>query len=186
MSRKKKLKYKNSGNDRHTFSRSEDDEDMAVSAVVLRKKSPSEVKSCNDLTEESDTVCAKNKSNLYLIKSHSFIDKACQEPDLSAIRSMLLESVSKNDKVKKRPKSMPNAASAKRESFLRLSIHRLSRSFSRIKAKESSAGNSSSSSNASGNEVYINEKLHKLKEEEDVGSVEDTTLVGDTTLVETR
>lgn len=171
MSRKKKLKNKNnSGNDRRKDCRSDDDEDMATSTVVLRKKSPSEVKSCNDLTEERDVVCAKNKSNLYLIKSHSFIDKAGQEPDLIAIRSMLLESVAstKDEKVKKRPKSMPNTTSAKRESFLRLSIHRLSRSFSRSKNKESSVGNSSNSSNASGNEVnFLNEKLDKLKEEED-------------------
>lgn len=176
MSRKKKLKYKNSGNNnRHKACRSEDDEDMAVSAVVLRKKSPSEVKSCNDLTEDSDLMCLKNKSNLYLIKSHSFIDESCQEPDFNEIRSMLLDSVSKDDKVKKRPKSMPNAASAKRESFLRLSIHRLSRSFSRVKAKESLLGNSSSSSGASGNEANLNEKLHKLNEEEDDSG--DTTLI---------
>lgn len=169
MSRKKKLKNKISGNDRHKDCRSDDDEDLSTSAVVLRKKSLSEVKSCNDLTEDRDVVCAKNKSNLYLIKSHSFIDKAGQEPDLYAIRSMLLESVAstKDEKVKKRPKSMPNTASAKRESFLRLSIHRLSRSFSRSKNKESSVGNSSNSSNASGNEVNLNEKLDKLKEEED-------------------
>ncbi|KAL5277794.1 GRAMD3 family protein [Megaselia abdita] len=168
MSRKKKLKNKN--NDRNKNCRSDDDDEAETSTVVLRKKSLSEVKSCNDLTEGSDELCAKNKSYLYLIKSHSFIDKASQEPDLSVIRSMLLESASARkdeEQVKKRPKSMPNSASAKRESFLRQSFHRLSRSFSRSKNKESSVGNSSNSSNASGNEVNLNEKLDKLKEEED-------------------
>lgn len=172
MSRKKKLKNKN--NDLRKNCRSDDDDEEAAdtSTVVLRKKSLSEVKSCNDLTEASDVLCAKNKSNLYLIKSHSFIDKASQEPDLNAIRSMLLESAAAASvkDVKKRPKSMPNSASAKRESFLRQSFHRLSRSFSRNKNKESSVGNSSNSSNASGNEVNVNEKLDKLKEEEDGGT----------------
>lgn len=166
MSRKKKLK--NKSNDRSKNCRSDDDEETGTVTVVLRKKSLSEVKSCNDLTEESDVVCAKNKSNLYVIKSHSFIDQASQEPDLNTIRTMLLESVKNgNEKVKKRPKSVPNTASAKRESFLRQSFHRLSRSFSRSKNKDSfSAGNSSNSSNASGNEVNLNEKLDNLKEEE--------------------
>lgn len=170
MSRKKKLK--NNQNEIRKNCRSEDDEESAEK-VVLRKKSLSEVKSCNDLTDtfgvndgsEVLSESKKNPSNLYLIKSHSFIDKAVDEqPDISKIRSMLLESVSEKDQVKKRPKSVPNSASAKRESFLRQSFHRLSRSFSRNKNKDSSTGNSSNSSTGS-NE---GEKLDKLKEEEDL------------------